>query len=487
MSVRASWDIFCAVVDNFGDIGVTWRLARQLAAEHGQQVRLWVDDLDTFARLCPAASAQADQQMHEGVDVRRWSSQWPGAEPADVVIEAFACNLPQAYINAMAASGRRILWLNLEYLSAEDWIVGAMRCRPCSPTVYRSTSSFEAETGGLIREADLMLRRASFQGDPERQAGFLATLGVVRQPEARLLSLFAYENTAVAGWLDALAADSRVNQLLVPEGRVLGDVAAWLGVATLEPGACHQRGSLQISIVPFTTQDEYDLLLWSCDFNAVRGEESFIRAQWAGRPLVWHIYPQEDDAHWDKLNAFLELLAGASPAAVRRCEFWHAWNAGEGAEQAWTDCWANTRRYWSTPKPGPTRRSPMAIWPESWCFTQIGYDTRPVFVSNSLRIFRMKTAQEFRAGQVAIINGAPWVIQKAEFNKSGRNSAVVKMKLKNLLNGSATETVYKADDKLEPVILERKEVTYSYFADPLYVFMDNEFNQYEIEKTTWKA
>jgi len=106
---------------------------------------------------------------------------------------------------------------------------------------------------------------------------------------------------------------------------------------------------------------------------------------------------------------------------------------------------------------------------------------RPVFVINPSDI-RMKTAQEFRAGQVAMINGSPWVIQKAEFNKSGRNSAVVKMKLKNLLNGSATETVYKADDKLEPVILERKEVTYSYFADPLYVFMDGEFNQYEIEK-----
>ncbi len=94
----------------------------------------------------------------------------------------------------------------------------------------------------------------------------------------------------------------------------------------------------------------------------------------------------------------------------------------------------------------------------------------------------MKTAQEFRAGQVANINGAPWVIQKAEFNKSGRNSAVVKMKLKNLLTGAGTETVFKADDKLEPVILDRKEVTYSYFADPLYVFMDTEFNQYEIEK-----
>jgi len=342
LSVKASWDIFCAVVDNFGDIGVTWRLARQLAAEHGQRVRLWVDDLETFARLCPAASADADQQLHEGVDVRRWSSQWPGVEPTDVVIEAFACNLPQQYINAMAGSGRRILWLNLEYLSAEDWIVGCHALPSLQPNgvqKYFFFPGFEAATGGLIREADLMLRRASFQRDRQQQAGFLATLGVVRQADARLLSLFAYENPAVAGWLDALAADVRTNQLLVPEGRVLGDVAAWLGVPGLKAGERHQRGSLQICIVPFMTQDEYDLLLWSCDFNAVRGEESFIRAQWAGRPLVWHIYPQEDDAHWDKLNAFLDLYAnGLAPAAGKALRaFWHAWNAGEGAAQAWAD------------------------------------------------------------------------------------------------------------------------------------------------------
>ena len=84
----------------------------------------------------------------------------------------------------------------------------------------------------------------------------------------------------------------------------------------------------------------------------------------------------------------------------------------------------------------------------------------------------MKTAQEFRAGQVANIDGSPWVIQKAEFNKSGRNAAVVKMKLKNLLNGTATETVFRADDKFEPIILDRKDVTYSYFADPLWIFMN---------------
>ncbi len=107
---------------------------------------------------------------------------------------------------------------------------------------------------------------------------------------------------------------------------------------------------------------------------------------------------------------------------------------------------------------------------------------RGLFLSLIPSDIRMKTAQEFRAGQVAMINGEPWVIQKAEFNKSGRNAAVVKMKLKNLLNGQATESVYKADDKFEPVILERKEVTYSYFADPMYVFMDTEYNQYEVEK-----
>jgi elongation factor P len=93
----------------------------------------------------------------------------------------------------------------------------------------------------------------------------------------------------------------------------------------------------------------------------------------------------------------------------------------------------------------------------------------------------MKIAQELRAGNVVMIGKDPMVVQKAEFSKSGRNSSVVKMKLKNLLNGSGTESVYRADDKFETVNLDRKECTYSYFADPLYVFMDGEYNQYEIE------
>ncbi|PZQ24953.1 MAG: elongation factor P maturation arginine rhamnosyltransferase EarP, partial [Ectopseudomonas oleovorans] len=118
----ARWDIFCSVVDNYGDIGVTWRLARQLAAEQGHVVRLWIDELGAFVRLCPEASVDAEWQRWSGVEVHQWREPFPAVEPAQVVIEAFACQLPSAYIEAMVASGTRRLWLNLEYLSAEDWV-----------------------------------------------------------------------------------------------------------------------------------------------------------------------------------------------------------------------------------------------------------------------------------------------------------------------------------------------------------------------------
>ena len=93
----------------------------------------------------------------------------------------------------------------------------------------------------------------------------------------------------------------------------------------------------------------------------------------------------------------------------------------------------------------------------------------------------MKIAQEVRAGNVIMVGKDPMVVQKAEFTKSGRNASVVKMKLKNLLSSGGTESVYRADDKFETVQLEKKDATYSYFADPMYVFMDSEFNQFEVE------
>lgn len=338
--MKASWDIFCSVVDNYGDIGVTWRLARQLVAEHQCVVRLWVDDLRAFERMCPQIDVNVAQQWQEGVEVRYWPSDWQAASAADVVIAAFACQLPPLYMEAMAERERPPLWLNLDYLSAEDWVSG---CHGLPSVKFRGVQKyfffpgFQSGTGGLLREAGLLEQRQRFQQDRSAQRGFLQTVGVFPAPDARLMSLFAYENTGLASWLEVLAADSRPTHLLVPEGRILGDVRQWLGVEILSVGSVHVRGALTVQILPFVRQDEYDRLLWCCDFNAVRGEDSFVRAQWAGRPMLWHIYRQDEDIHLDKLDAFLALytqgLSSAAQAAV--IGLWQAWNAGADMAQSW--------------------------------------------------------------------------------------------------------------------------------------------------------
>jgi uncharacterized repeat protein (TIGR03837 family) len=377
----ARWDIFCSVVDNYGDIGVTWRLARQLAAEQGHVVRLWIDELGAFVRLCPEASVDAECQRWSGVEVRLWREPFPAVEPAQVVIEAFACQLPSAYIEAMAASGTRRLWLNLEYLSAEDWVAGCHGLpspQPGGLQKFFFFPGFVEGTGGLLREADLLVRRRAFQADAQAQQTFLQSLGVIREAGARLISLFAYENAGLAGWLDALAADSQPTQLLVPQGKVLANLQAWLGEAQLVPGDQRRRGNLLIHVLPFVAQDDYDRLLWCCDLNAVRGEDSFVRAQWAGRPLLWHIYPQEERAHWDKLEAFLAIYnADLMPeAAAVQAEFWRAWNAGEGMETAWPallEVWTVLQRHAEQWCDDQAARSDLATTLEQFYLNWLSY------------------------------------------------------------------------------------------------------------------
>lgn len=338
--MKARWDIFCSVVDNYGDIGVTWRLARQLVAEHACDVCLWVDDLRAFERMCPQIDVQQALQWQEGVEVRHWPTKWVKVPAADVVIAAFACQLPPDYMEAMAECERAPLWMNLDYLSAEEWVVGCHRL----PSVkfkgvqkYFFFPGFRAGTGGLLREAGLLERRKAFQQDAGAQRDFLQALGIVPAADARLISLFAYENAGLASWLDVLSTDGRATHLLVPEGRILGNVQRWLGVDPLVAGDIQQRGSLTVQVIAFVRQEQYDHLLWCCDFNAVRGEDSFVRAQWAGRPLLWHIYRQDEDIHLDKLDAFLALYtANLSPAArAAVIGLWQAWNTEADMAQPW--------------------------------------------------------------------------------------------------------------------------------------------------------
>ncbi|RON22873.1 hypothetical protein BK660_06325 [Pseudomonas brassicacearum] len=358
---RRRWDIFCTVVDNFGDIGVTWRLARQLVADHGLEVRLWVDDLRAFERLCPEIDTHVAQQWQAGVEVRQWSTEWLATDAADVVIAAFACQLPSAYMDAMAARVKPPLWMNLDYLSAEDWVIG---CHGLPSVKYKTVQKyfffpgFQPGTGGLLRESGLLERRRQFQQSPEAQRTFLQGLGIDPAPNAQLISLFAYENAGLSSWLDVLAADSTPTHLLVPEGRILGDVERWLGVEGLIAGALHVRDGLTVQVLPFVRQDQYDHLLWCCDFNAVRGEDSFVRAQWAGRPMLWHIYQQEEDIHLDKLDAFLALYTKglSEPASQAINGLWHAWNAGHDM----SDHWRKACKHWPE----------LQKHAEAWCLEQ---------------------------------------------------------------------------------------------------------------------
>ena len=338
------WSLFCRVVDNFGDIGVCWRLARTLAAHHRQVVTLWVDDLGTMRRLCPSLLPDLDAQQLDGVLVRRWKPPFGDVVLDDVVIEAFACELPDEILTTMAGRRPAPVWINLEYLSAEDWIESCHRLSSPHPvlplTRYFFFPGFSAASGGLLCEPGLFARRDAFQADVAvRRRWFAERLGRAPVADARVISLFAYEQPGLGALLERWAAGGRAVELLVPEGRVVADVARHFGRVALAAGDALRDRALHVSVLPFSTQDEYDRLLWACDLNFVRGEDSFVRAQWAARPLVWHIYRQDDDAHRVKLEAFLaRFLRDADPAvAGATAAFWRAWNGFGDVATAWPD------------------------------------------------------------------------------------------------------------------------------------------------------
>lgn len=330
------WDIFCTVVDNYGDIGVCWRLARQLVAEHGVSARLWVDDLTAFARLCPKIVPALDRQAAAGVDIRRWQQHFPAdIAPADVVIEAFACELPKSYVAAMAQRDPKPRWINLEYLSAEAWVADCHGLPSPHPQLPLSKHffipGFDERSAGLLRERDLLARYAVFDA-----ARWWATQGGAPTDLTLKVSLFAYENRATASLFDAWCKGEQPLRCLVTDSRVLSSLNATLA-RPLVPGERSRFGALDLQVLPFMRQEAYDDLLAACDLNFVRGEDSLVRAIWAGKPFVWHIYPQDDDAHLVKLDAFLDrYCASLSPAAHDALRaFWHGWNAGTATAEQW--------------------------------------------------------------------------------------------------------------------------------------------------------
>lgn len=285
---------------------------------------------------------RSDPFALSGVQVMHWDNNFPAVEPARLVIEAFACKLPASYIEAMAAQEQKPVWVNLEYLSAEDWVEGCHKLpspHPSLPlTKYFFFPGFTEKTGGLLLERDLLARRDAFQSDVMVLENYWRGLGVPERMAGELrVSLFGYENEAMESLLSAWEQGEQPVTCLLPEGRSLPQVAAFFGQRAGKARDVWQRGKLRVHVLPFVAQECYDELLWACDINFVRGEDSCVRAQWAARPFIWQIYPQHDGVHLEKLGALrVRYTAGLPADAIQAVhDLWGAWNGGQNIAAAW--------------------------------------------------------------------------------------------------------------------------------------------------------
>ena len=322
-----------------------WRLTRQLR-DAGQRVRLWVDDASALSWMAPTAAKEP------GIEVKAWAqaseaTTLAALPPADVWVEAFGCEIPESFVaRAAATRSQPPVWINLEYLSAEDW-VPRMHGLP-SPVMSGPAKGwtkrffypgFTQGTGGLLREADLLQRQQAFDRAAWRQRH-----APQLQPGGRLISLFCYEPAALPQLLQQGVGTP--DHLLVTPGRPLAAVQQALVSMTEQPSW---------SALPYNDQNGFDEMLWACDLNFVRGEDSLVRALWAGQPFVWHIYPQDDNAHHAKLEAFLDWLQ--APESLRRVH--RVWNGLENGELPalssstladWTACMQTAREQLLTQK-----------------------------------------------------------------------------------------------------------------------------------------
>ncbi|XXQ67855.1 elongation factor P maturation arginine rhamnosyltransferase EarP [Neisseriaceae bacterium B1] len=330
--------LFCTVIDNFGDIGVAWRLARELRIRLNARVYLWLDDFTALQTIAP-------NWQQEEIEVLIWQEgqviDLQDIELPNVVIETFACTLPENVLHIIEQTG--VTWLNWEYLSAEDWAVRTH----LMPSLQHNGATkcfwqmgFLPETGGLLREADYAEKQQNFFRQPENQqfvgralmpdapccnhvghecptyANQVAS-SIFRQPEtanlpenrALTIFIFAYDSPIWTKWAHAWQQLGQAITLKIASNQVIQALKrdGFLFENALQDDKPFVSGSLKIEKLDFVPQSKFDTRLWAADILIIRGEDSFVRAQFAGKPFFWHIYSQDQMAHLDKLDAFWRL------------------------------------------------------------------------------------------------------------------------------------------------------------------------------------
>lgn len=323
MTDKLSIDVFCRVVDFFGDIGICWRLVRQLHHDLGCEMRIIVDDFVTFKKIVSGIDEDAGIQTYDGITILKWDDAVLNhhyTQPADAVIEAFACTLPDMVVEKMRIA--RPVWIDLEYLSAEDWVEGCHAIPSWHPMTGLTKTlffpGFTPRTGGLFREHALITRRDAFQNDINAQNAWRASIDLPPVQDGIIdVSLFCYANAPARILIQAMDRSSVPVRLFVTSG-IAEEALTRAGI----------EARADIFRIKFLSQDDFDRLLWTSDINFIRGEDSFVRAIWAGKPMVWHIHPQKEQAHMVKLQAFMDLYtAEMDPECAETLEnFAVLWN-----------------------------------------------------------------------------------------------------------------------------------------------------------------
>lgn len=360
---RQVW-LFVRVIDYYGDIGVAWRLAYALHQRQNAQVHLWVDDVAALSLLAPYWP-QADDAVavHVWGDDAAVAHNLAALPPANCVIEAFGCDVPAPVRSRLAAD--KPLWLNWEYLSAEDWALeahGLPSLQGNGVAKYFWFMGFDKRSGGLLREADYAAQQAAFGADKAAQQVFRQHYGLPENPRGQTVLLFAYASPVWADWL-ALWQSDGVPVTVWLAGSQVADSLRDAGVIAAGDlrlaGDAVQQGCVRLLRIPFVPQAEFDRLLWLADWAVVRGEDSFVRAQWAGLPFFWHIYAQDEAAHVLKLRAFWRRASSDWGAVVRqahRCLSEELNGATRLAAHERQDAWQCLQQDW------PQWRQGAATW-----------------------------------------------------------------------------------------------------------------------------
>jgi uncharacterized repeat protein (TIGR03837 family) len=347
--VNRSIDLYCRVVDNFGDAGIAWRLARQLVAEHGCQVRLIIDQPGYVFKLEAATETLSTPFCLQGIAVFDW--QRPPALDClpQVVIAAFQCQLPSALeaLLAQPPSPAQPLWINLDYLSAETWVDeahGRPSHKSFGGTEWFYLPGFTAASGGLIREHDATPDHGS--SGPAEQLARAALPQVRGVPVGRTggfkISLFCYSGQDLSALIERWSTtpssviEAPPIDVMITAGCDVADIRRQLQIPS--ESVSFRRGRVDLHFLPWLKQRDYDFVLADCDLNFVRGEDSWIRAIWAAKPFVWRPYPQSDGADRIKLDAFLRRC---EPDFSAQCyllvsQMMHAWRANRGCGELWS-------------------------------------------------------------------------------------------------------------------------------------------------------